>query len=982
MGTSLDDFLTDELSSERVAEVVQSKALDPVALIERYLFDGRTFLRRNAAAALAQLGVVEAENLHWIVVATKDGDPLVREYATTALPVIGLDPPTAFAALLNALGDREAAVAEAAGVALEQLILNDPEDMADLLVPRLTDGRPMVAATAQELLLRVAEHAGPRLVASCASDDRSLAVAAAATLDRLGTSAQDAIIAGLATVQGRALLLRLLAGLPAASGDARKALEAHSKSEDDPLLATATLRLLAKPPAPEPLGPVVVPSDDFTDALQDTKTLAALAQAKPDVSSLLRGLGDARPVLRANCAALLGRLPAGEGTVTAVAALIRDEDPAVRAATATALGPLGGAVPLLVALEDADEQVRAAAAKALTTLPDEAIAPLAAAAGAASVAAQSAVLFGLASLGADAVAGLRATLTEAPVIPSRAFAAVALGGLASAHAAAVSALVEGLSDESGAVQTAAALGLVRLGTDAPAPVRQAVRDAFGDTTHDAVLRACSRALDAFAGREPPPLAYEPAALPMDGFDTDTLDDDVLEGAAKDLDAAALDGLLMDGRVLVRANAARALAHLGDAAEVAVDGLTLCLKDADKGVRLAAALTLGQLALAPNQVIPALVASRDGASADLAEALDAAFLAYGAAAIAPLVSFVGARASGEEVVFSALVSLGAPAAKALVSLLSSDALSVRVAAARGLGCFGQGAGKASRAALAKAFAAADEPEVMRACSAALDAIDGKVPPPVVEAVRALPVDGFDAEVLDDAVLEKAAPKMDVVRLGELLFDGRKPCRVNAARALGHAGKGAEAFVGALTVALKDSEPDVRVAAAEALGALKSAAAVVVPGLAAAAGRDRSDAVQDAAFAALDAYGKDAVGSILDLLEAEARYASVVGAVATRAPKIYLKPLATALAERESPRAQENAALAIGRLGPAGAGAEPALLAAMALSDVPLKCIVIRALGDVAKPSDALVEALKVAAIEDERESVEGAVADALRALKRR
>ena len=41
MGTSLDDFLTKELSRERVAEVVDAKALDPVVLVERHLFAQR-----------------------------------------------------------------------------------------------------------------------------------------------------------------------------------------------------------------------------------------------------------------------------------------------------------------------------------------------------------------------------------------------------------------------------------------------------------------------------------------------------------------------------------------------------------------------------------------------------------------------------------------------------------------------------------------------------------------------------------------------------------------------------------------------------------------------------------------------------------------------------------------------------------------------------------------------------------------------------
>ncbi|MDP6942809.1 MAG: HEAT repeat domain-containing protein [Myxococcota bacterium] len=982
MGTSLDDFLTAELSGERVAEVVAGKALDPVALIEQHLFDGRTFLRRNAALALTRIGPVEVDNLHWVVVATKDADPVVREYTIAALPTLGMTPHAAFASLVATLGDRATSVALAAAAALEQLTLADPEVLADLLVARLTDTRPGVGATVQALLLRIAPQAAPRLVAACAGEDRGLAAAAASTLGRLGASAQDALIGGLSAVRGRRLLVGLLDDLPAAEGAGKKALEAQAAQDEDPALATLARRLLDKPPAPEPPGPLVYPSETFTEVLAEAKALDALKKSGPDVSSLLRGLGDSRATLRANCAALLGRLPADEGTATAVAALVRDEEVLVRAATAEALGPLGGAEALLIALGDEDEGVREAAAKALGSLPATAVARLSAAAGRASDSVQSAVLVGLAARGKDAVPGLRATLTEAPTIPSRAFAALALAGLANSQSAAVDALVLGLADESGDVQAAAAMGLVRIGTSASDEVKQAVRGAFGDTTHDAVLRACSRALDAFAGREIPPLTREAPTLPLKGFDTEALDEAALQKAAKGSDVEALDALLTDGRSLVRLNALGALVHLGDAASPALGGVLLCLKDATPRVRVAAAKSLSQLQLEPFQALPALAHARDGASAALAEAIDAAILAYGDAAVPPLMGLVGSRASVEEVAFAGLASLGAPAAKALVALLSSDALVLRVAAARGLGRFGARAGKAARQALSKAFDAAEETEVLRACSAALDAIDGKVPPPAVADERTLPADGFAAEVLGDDVLKKAAASLDVARLGELLFDGREMCRVNAARSLGHVGRGAEAYAGALVVALKDSEPEVRVAAAEALGRLKGDASVVVPGLASAAGRDRSDVVREAALVALDAHGADAVTPILGLLDREARHAAVVGEVAARAPTVYLAPLREALTERESPRAKENAAMAIARLGAAGAPASDALLSVMGASDVPLKCVVIRALGEVAKPQKALIDSLQACAVADERLSVEAAVRDALRALGRR
>jgi hypothetical protein len=239
MATSLNDFLDDELSSERVAEVVESQALDPAAVIERYLFDGRVFLRRNAALALTQMGALTVDNLHWVVVATKDGDPLVRAHVTVALPTLGLEPAQAFDALANRLGDRDDAVVQAAEAGLEQLTQTKGAVLAPLLVAHLTDQRPMVGVTCQDLLLRVGDHAAAHLVTACTGEDLGLATAARATLERLGTAAQGALIQGLPTRTGRFRVVALLDLLPAPSGEERSALEAHADNEADPDLARA-----------------------------------------------------------------------------------------------------------------------------------------------------------------------------------------------------------------------------------------------------------------------------------------------------------------------------------------------------------------------------------------------------------------------------------------------------------------------------------------------------------------------------------------------------------------------------------------------------------------------------------------------------------------------------------------------------------------------------------------------------------------------
>ena len=981
MATSLNDFLHDELAKARVSEVVEAGLLDPVALVEKHLFDGRVHVRRNASLALGLIGRLSIDNAHWVFVATKDSDVNVRAQTTEALVSLGLPVAQSFDALLNRLADPDASVAERAYEALERLVAEHKEDMASLLVAHLSDLRPKAALTCQQLCARISSEVAGPLVSACGGDDLGLATLAKATLATLGTSVQGALIAGLTSRRGRFRLVALLDALPPAAGADREALSEHAKSEVDPDLVKVAERLLAKPQPQGASAPLSFPSDDFATVLCDDKALKAFAAAPQDRASLLAGLKDARPVLRANCAALLGRLISDEQSVRGVSSLARDSAPEVRLAAASALGPLGGAEALAVCLSDRDAAIVAAARAGVQALPPEAVPALIVSASTSTQEVVDRVIDALSMAGKGTLKGLHIALESSATIPARRLAALALSR-SIPEPLALKALTLGLSDESARVQTACALGLRPLGTEAPEGLRAALRDTFEAATDDLLLRACSRTLDAFDGKVPPPLALEPLALPSDAFASERLDEAALKTLSKGADIALLDELLLDGRPLVRLNALGLLALLGDTASEAIEGIVLCLKDADNAVRVAAAEALGRLAMDAARVAPALVHARPGASPDLLRAIDQAFDAYGASAVDPLISLMGARATINEDALEVLATLGQPAAKALVGLLSHDALTLRVAAARGLGAFGERASKATRKAISDAFEAAQEPALLRACSAALDAIDGTLPPPTVIEERALPMEGFDVELLDDAQIKKAAAKMDAARLGELLFDGRTPCRVNAARALGHLGKGAQVFVGALMVALKDSEPVVREASAQALGRLTFEPEVVVAGLALAAIAEGAEAVSLAALEALDAFGTAAVAPCIALLAEDGLRAGSVGLIASRHPKRFVTPLCQALEGDESLRVQENAALALTQLGDAAAAAEKTLRAMAARSDVPLKCTVIRALGETAKPSEALMSALEELALVDERGSVEDAVAQALSALRRR
>ena len=94
-----------------------------------------------------------------------------------------------------------------------------------------------------------------------------------------------------------------------------------------------------------------------------------------------------------------------------------------------------------------------------------------------------------------------------------------------------------------------------------------------------------------------------------------------------------------------------------------------------------------------------------------------------------------------------------------------------------------------------------------------------------------------------------------------------------------------------------------------------------------------------------------------------------------------PFAGAL-EGRSHRGCRRTQPALVCLGDQAASVSPLFLKMVATSDVPLKCILIRGLGKIAKPTEALAAALLEVAELDERDSVADAVASALQGLKRR
>src|SRR5262249_50896870 len=114
-------------------------------------------------------------------------------------------------------------------------------------------------------------------------------------------------------------------------------------------------------------------------------------------------------------------------------------------------------------------------------------------------------------------------------------------------------------------------------------------------------------------------------------------------------------------------------------------------------------------------------------------------------------------------------------------------------------------------------------VRAAVRRAVDALDGRTPPPRVAPPDPIPVDGFEERDLGDKDLQ--AEKIGFDRLLRALGGGRHVVRRTAAAALATLGKGAELATAALTVSLRDGDAAVRRAAALALGRLAASDAVV-------------------------------------------------------------------------------------------------------------------------------------------------------------
>ena len=120
MGTTLADYKVSELSAQQMKELVDGGQLDLLDVVSKNLWDGRDFMRRNAAHALRVAAKIPESKDNLLPVAAKDGDAVVREHVAGIFGEFSISAHLAAPALLRALADQEQLVAKVARESLDK----------------------------------------------------------------------------------------------------------------------------------------------------------------------------------------------------------------------------------------------------------------------------------------------------------------------------------------------------------------------------------------------------------------------------------------------------------------------------------------------------------------------------------------------------------------------------------------------------------------------------------------------------------------------------------------------------------------------------------------------------------------------------------------------------------------------------------------------------------------------------------------------
>lgn len=305
---------------------------------------------------------------------------------------------------------------------------------------------------------------------------------------------------------------------------------------------------------------------------------------------------------------------------------------------------------------------------------------------------------------------------------------------------------------------------------------------------------------------------ESISWPVVGFDSDLLAPEQLKPALKLLPLPLLRQALLDGRVAVRANALGALLLLGTLEPQDVDLVLVLLRDPSPSVRDAAARCAAG-AEPVEQVVPAMLKAL-ALDPKLMDSAKVCIKGYGAKALPILMSQLRTDPeTADRIVLPFLMALGGPAVQAMGSALAHPDPRVRANSLAGLMTLGVEALQANSRMIV-ALGRDGDIAVRSLARQALTMVSRSASPLFSE-VRPLPLDDFAVALADEPALKKAAKQLEAQALLALTHDGRELVRANAWRSLASLGPLSAQAALMAGVAVRDTDPRVRMEAATAL-----------------------------------------------------------------------------------------------------------------------------------------------------------------------
>jgi HEAT repeat protein len=932
---------------------VQPDPFPDIANLEKSLAADDASVRAHAVAGVGVLAKNLGKSVPDLLTALNDPKAEVREAAADALGNMGPLAKAAFPVLANAAKTETGkAVRDKCVDAMNKIGAPRPGDLSDFLAS-LKDPRSGLRAAAAQAIGMIgpdAKNAGPPLEKALADPSTDVRISAAQALwNTKSKSAKDLTPIAVICLQDndsgvRSRAATALGSFQIGDNEVLDALQtalgdSSGKVRVQAAYALGNIGLAAKKALPK-----------LVEALNDSEVKVRLVAAQAlwvldkqtqGVGVLAEALKNPDAEIRISAAMSLARIgKEAKSAVPALALALSDRDKVVRAHVAEALYNIGPeareAVPaLILALDHADAGFRGRAAAALTGIGPDA---------------------------KNALVPLHFALKDKDA-EVRLYAAQAIWALEGKEDEVLPVLKKILQDRESTLQDKestlrpkAALVLALIGPKA-ARLAPDLHEALGDA--EAALRAAAaKALGDIGG----PLT-RPSYTMLFELAKDDEPDEIIRSAA----AEAVKKIGRPGKADVptliaaldkkypasyRAGAAVSLWLLNREARPAVAALSKTLADPDAALRTTAALALAAIGPDAADAVPALIAALEHEDESL----------RGKAAYA--LGEIGVKAS----------NASAPLGKLLAN--DKEKMSLRLHAAQALWSIAQESkeplGPKVRdliAVLSKGVLSQglkeDEADLSIQSAETLARIAGRTQ------------DG-DKD-LQTALKEEAVPALQ-----KALQGNRRYVRPGAAEALGAMGRDARDSIPTLLAVLKETDPELRVAAAEALGKIAAAEAQVDKNAVRAKAAysdllflskvDQNEGVQKAAGTALAKIGRptgDDVNILLQLLEdkmqpAHFRHAAgqVLGIVGPEAVKATVR-LGKVLGNAEDDAGvRALAAYALGDIGPPAKTELAALLAALKTPDVGIKAGAGYALGEIfqgmKKLPAELVPALELAA----------------------